>query len=223
MIFHDYYYINALTRIDFYFSSRIIELKKINLPVNEQFKLGSFLRCFFILLLLLIVTTNSVATEMSALAQSGNETQVWTDRENNMKILFTYSPENPVINTTTQLKFIADNLETGSHLKDLLAMVIIISNSSGHEKIFKFTNIAAPNGNFSLEYLFPELGVYQVITRITSINPLSIALASFKVIVTLETSSLNIVITGFVILVIFGGITYLVITIQKRLRLIKKG
>jgi hypothetical protein len=64
-----------------------------------------------------------------------------------------------VINTTTHLKFIADNLETGSHLKDLLAMVIIISNSSGHEIIFKFTNITAPNGNFSLEYLFPELGV----------------------------------------------------------------
>ena len=121
-----------------------------------------------------------------------------------------------MINTPTQLKFIADNLETGSHLKDLLAMVIIISNSSGHEKIFKFTNITAPNGNFSLQYLFPELGVYQVITRITSTNPLSITLASFKVIVTLETSSLNIVITGIVILVVFCGVAYLVIIVKKR-------
>jgi hypothetical protein len=164
------------------------------------------------------MTTNSVAFEMSALAQSGNETQVWTDKENNMKILFTYSPEDPVINTLTQLKFIADNLETGSHLKDLSAMVIIISNSSGHDKIFKFANIAAPNGNFSLQYLFPELGIYQVITRITSTNPLSITLASFKVIVTLETSSLNIVITGILILVIFGGVAYLVTIIKKKLR-----
>ena len=171
----------------------------------------------FILLLLLTVTTNSVAfggNEM-ALAQSGNETQVWTDKENNMKILFTYSPEDPVINTPTQLKFIADNLETGSHLKDLSAMVIIISNSSGNEKIFKFTNIIAPNGNFSLQYLFPELGVYQVITRITSTNPLSIILASFKVIVTTETSPLNIVVTGIVILVVFSGVAYLVIIVKK--------
>jgi hypothetical protein len=186
-------------------------------PVNAEFKLGSYLRCFIILLLLLLVTANSVAFEMSAIAQSGNETQVWTDKENNMKILFTYSPEDPVINTTTQLKFIADNLETGSHLKDLLAMVIIISNSSGHEKIFKFTNITAPNGNFSLEYLFPELGVYQVITRITSTNPFSISMASFRVVVTLETSLLNIVITGILILVIFGGVAYLVIIVKKKL------
>jgi hypothetical protein len=185
-------------------------VEKINLAVNEKF------RYFFILLLLLIMTTNSVAIEMSALADSGNETQVWTDRENNMKIFFTYLPKDPVINTTTQLKFTANNLETGSHLKDLSAMVTIISNGSGHEKIFKFTNLIAHNGNFSLEYLFPELGVYQVITRITSTNPLSITLASFKVIVTLETSSLNIAITGIVILVIFGGVTYLVIIIKKR-------
>jgi hypothetical protein len=75
-------------------------------------------------------------------------------------------------------------------------MVIVISNSSGHEKIFKFTNITARNGNFSLQYLFPELGAYHVITRMTLTHPLSITLASFKVIVTLETSSLNIVITG---------------------------
>ena len=188
------------------------------MPVNERLKLQSCLRCLFISLLLLIATSNSVAFEMSALAQSENETQVWTDKENNMKILFTYSPEEPVINTTTQLKFIADNLETGSHLKDLLAMVIIISNNSGHEKIFKITNIAAPSGNFSLEYLFPELGAYQVITRITSANPLSITLASFKVIVTLETSSLNIVITCILILVIFGGGAYLAIIVKKRLK-----
>ena len=173
----------------------------------------------FMFLIVLIVTTNNVTFERSAFAQSsGNETQVWTDRENNMKIFFTYSPENPVINTPTELKFSADNLRTGSHLSNLLAMVIIISNSSGHEKIFKFSNLIAPNGNFSLEYLFPELGVYQVITRINSTNPSSITLASFKVIVTLETSLLNIVITGIVILVIFGGVAYLVIIVKRKPR-----
>jgi hypothetical protein len=57
-----------------------------------------------------------------------------------------------------------------------------------------------------------------VITRITSTNPLSISLASFKVMVTLETTSLNIMITGIVILVIFGGVAYLVIIVKKKLR-----
>jgi hypothetical protein len=130
-----------------------------------------------------------------------------------VKIFFAYSPENPVINAPTHLRFTADNLLTGSHLKNLLAMVVIISNSSGHEKSFKFTNIIAPDGNFSLEYLFPELGAYHVITRIDSTNPSSITLASFRVIVTLETSFLNIIITGIVILVIFSGVAYLVVVL----------
>ena len=56
--------------------------------------------------------------------RQANGTQVWRDRENNMKILFTYLPENPVINTPTQLKFSVDNLRTGVNMKNLLAMVV---------------------------------------------------------------------------------------------------
>src|SRR5215467_3236861 len=141
----------------------------------------------FIFLILLILTSNNVTFERSAIAQSsGNGRQVWTDTENNVKIIFTYSPKNPVINTPTKLKFSVDNLRTGVNIKNLLAAVVIISNSSGHEKIFKFENITAPNGNFSLQYVFPNLGNYQVITRTNSTNPSSITLASFQVIVTLK-------------------------------------
>ncbi len=125
-----------------------------------------------IFLLLFMMTTNIGTFERLAYGQSsGNEPQVWTDRENNMKILFTYSPGNPMINTPTELKFSVDNLQTGNHLKNLLATVVIINNSSGQPKILKFKNITAPNGNFSVEYLFPELEIYQVITRINSTNP----------------------------------------------------
>jgi hypothetical protein len=169
-----------------------------------------------IFLLLLMMTTNIGTFERLAYGQSsGSEPQVWTDRENNMKILFTYSPGNPMINTPTELKFSVDNLQTGNHLKNLLATVVIINNSSGQPKIFKFKNIAAPYGNFSVEYLFPELGIYQVITRINSTNPSLLALASFKVIVTLETSFSNIVITGIAILVIFGGAACLVVIVKR--------
>jgi hypothetical protein len=66
-----------------------------------------------IFLLLFIMTTNIGTFERLAYGQSsGNEPQVWTDRENNMKILFTYSPGNPMINTPTELKFSVDNLQT---------------------------------------------------------------------------------------------------------------
>lgn len=171
----------------------------------------------FIFLILLTLTSNNVTFESSAIAQSsGNEKQVWTDTENNVKIIFTYSPENPVINTPTQLRFSVDNLRTGVNIKNLLATVVIISNSSGHEKIFRFKNITASNGNFSLQYVFRNLGNYQVITRINSTNPSSITLASFQVIVMLETGLLNIVITGITILVIFGSGAYLAIIIKRK-------
>jgi hypothetical protein len=74
------------------------------------------------------------------------------------------------------------------------------------------------NRNFTLEYLFPELGAYQVIMRTNSTNLSSIALASFNVSVTLDSSFLNTVITGIVILVIFCGVGYLVTTVKKKLR-----
>ena len=64
-----------------------------------------------------------------------------------------------------------------------------------------------------MEYLFPELGVYQVITRINSSNPSSVTLSSFEVTIKLETS-IVIVITGIAILVIFASAAYLVIIVK---------
>lgn len=169
-----------------------------------------------VFLLLLIMTTYISTCERLASAQSsGNEPQVWTDRENDIKILFTYSPGNPVINTPTELRFTVDSSRTGDHLKNLLATIVILNNSSGELRIFKFKNITAPNGIFFVRYEFPELGIYQVITRVSSINPHLLALASFKVIVTLETNFSNIVITGIAILVIFGGAAYLIAMVKR--------
>ncbi len=168
---------------------------------------------FSIMFLLLLIIINIGTCERFASGQSsGDEPQVWTDRENNMQILFTYSPGNPVINTPTNLKFSVDNLLTGNHLKNLLATVVIINNNGG---VFKFKNIIAPNGNFSVDYSFPELGIYQVITRIDSTNSSLLALASFKVIVALETSLSNIVTTGIAILVIFCGAAYLIVMVKR--------
>jgi len=58
-----------------------------------------------------------------------------------------------------------------------------VTNSSGQERTFKFTNMTS-DGNFSVNYLFPDWGIYQVISRIDS-NNVS-ALASFKVLVPIQ-------------------------------------
>jgi hypothetical protein len=160
-----------------------------------------------LLLLLSFLTTNI------GHAQSSNGTQLWTDPENDVKILFTYFPKNPSIDKPTELKFSVSNLLTGQHLKNLVAMVVIITGSTGQERTFKFNNIYAPNGDFSVKYLFADSGIYQVITRIKSNNPQSIMLASFRVIVTPQTSSLTYIITPVIIIAtIAGSISYFVRT-----------
>ena len=167
-------------------------------------KTSVFIEASLSLLLLLLVATANIGH-----AQLSNGTQIWTDPANDVKILFTYSPKNPTIDKPTELKFSVSNLLTGQHLKNLVAMVVIITSSIGQERTFKFNNIYAPNGDFSVKYLFPDSGMYQVITWINSNNPQSIMLASFRVIVTPETSSLTYIITPVIIIaIIVGSISY---------------
>ena len=132
---------------------------------------------------IIIVAAVTLYSNSSALGQTiaGNGTQLWTDKENNVKVQFTYSPQTPIIDKPTLLKFSIQNLQTGTPLKNLIARVVIVTNSSGQERSFKFTNITAPNGSFSVNYLFPDTGVYQVISRTYSKD--APTLASFKVLV----------------------------------------
>ena len=146
---------------------------------------------------IIIVAAVTLYSNSSALGQTiaGNGTQLWTDKENNVKVQFTYLPQTPIIDTPTQLKFSIQNLQTGTPLKNLIARVVIVTNSSGQERSFKFTNITAPNGSFSVNYLFPDTGVYQVISRTYSKD--APTLASFKVLVpfqplgVINTNSIN--------------------------------
>jgi hypothetical protein len=132
---------------------------------------------------LLLLLSLSVIANTTGLTD-WSSTQLWTDTENGMKIVFTHSPRYPWISTQTVLTFSVDNLRTGNHLQKMLATVVIINNSSGQQKNFKFNHLYTPNGVFSVKYLFPIPGMYQIITRINLNNPPSITLASFSIIVT---------------------------------------
>jgi hypothetical protein len=119
----------------------------------------------------------------SSSSSSSNITQqTWIDKLNNLKIQFGYSPAKPVIDASTQLKFSVQNLQTGEQLKDLSARIVVLSNAGGQQRSFKFTNItAAPDSTYSVKYLFPDSGLYNVITKIDSNDFTS--LASFNVFV----------------------------------------
>src|SRR5215469_14440069 len=79
--------------------------------------------------------------------------------------------EHPITEAVTGVDIVEQQLSIalgiGLHLKQR-------DISSGHEKILRFTNIMAPDGKFTLKGLFPELGVYHVVTRINSITAITL-------------------------------------------------
>jgi hypothetical protein len=81
------------------------------------------------------------------------------------------------------LIFSIQDLTNGSHIKDLIASITITKN----DKIFfKFNDVDIPNGDLSLKVRFLEDGNYQVISQISSMDNIALALASFDVLVPLQ-------------------------------------
>jgi hypothetical protein len=116
----------------------------------------------------------------AALAQivNSNKTQIWVDKENNVKIIFTYNPVNPIADKPVKLLFGVYNLFRGNNIKGASHMRIIITNGP---KILKIINAESAKGNFSINYTFPDPGSYQVISKIDSNNVKE--LASFNLFV----------------------------------------
>jgi hypothetical protein len=145
--------------------------------------------------IVLSVNINALGQSSSSSAATNAIQQTWVDKLNNLKMQFGYLPKEPVIDKPTELKFTVQNLQTGKQIKNLSARVVVLNNAGGQQRSFKFTNITAPNGIFSVKYLFPDSGLYNVITKIDSNDFTS--LASFNVPVpfapfgTVNTGNLN--------------------------------
>src|SRR5215469_4916898 len=120
-----------------------------------------------------------------------NGTKTWSDRDQNIKIIFSTSPAQPTIATPSVLRFAVQNLQTGKPVTNVLAMVEIFGGASNQEATFRLTNITAPDGRFSINVIFPAIGSYQVLTRITSQTHDVSSLASFTVIVPALQSASN--------------------------------
>jgi len=169
------------------------------------YKLGMML--VFVLSLLLAMTYDIEVFAKFAYSQLAGNPQIWKDTENNVRILFSYSPNNPAINTRTELRFTINDLQSGAPFKNVLITVNIIGNNSfGQQKVVKFSGLSDNRGNYLINYAFPDLGTYQVIMRTKSSDPKFVTLASFPVTVALETSLSNIAIIG-IIVVIAGAIS----------------
>lgn len=105
------------------------------------------------------------------------------DPKENVKIQFRYSPAKPMLYSLTDLELIIQDLNTGNNLKDLFANIAILK---GDRIFFKFNNIDLKNGDLLLKVQFVEDGNYQLISQIRSKENISIALASFNILVPLQ-------------------------------------
>ena len=139
-----------------------------------------------------------------------NKTQVWQNPQDNLKIEFGYLPEKPVIDTFTSLAFSITNLQTGEHAGDGVARVTVTNG----QRLFKFENVSVQNGDFTVDYLFPDDGTHQVLLRLDRND--TINLASFKVFVPHQSppdllSNNHNVIIGLGLISVVGIITILII------------
>ena len=137
--------------------------------------------------LIIITILFQLSLDVASAQFSTNGTKTWLDTEHNVKILFTTRPTQPVIGTPTDLEFSVQNLQTGQPITNLLAGVVRVTDRSTS----RFTNIAAPDGHFSIKYIFPDIGLYQVITKITSGSHDASSLASFVVNIQVQLLALN--------------------------------
>ena len=85
------------------------------------------------------------------------------DRQNNLKIQFSYIPIQPTIDDLIQLQFSIQNLQTGIHLKSLITKVTLINTS--YNAIYKLGNIAVADGDFSIKCPSLDSGIHQVIIK----------------------------------------------------------
>ena len=129
-----------------------------------------------VILLSITVFITSYQTSSAHIIDS-NRIQDWKNVKDNIEIQFSYKPDKPIIDAFTNLEFSVTNLQTGEHVKDFVARVVVTNG----QRLFKFENITVPNGDFSVKYIFPDDGTHQVILRVNS-NHL-VELASFQVFV----------------------------------------
>ena len=142
--------------------------------------------CLFLIVSITIFVCLSASNAYAHIPQDNKTAapiQEWRNVQESVKIQFSSSPKKPLVYTDTDLRFSIQELTNGNHIKDLIASITITKN----DKIFfKFNEVDIPNGDLSLKVRFLEDGNYQVISQMRSTDNISLALASFDILVPLQ-------------------------------------
>ena len=96
-----------------------------------------------LIIIVILISINAFITSCptsSAHLIDSTRIQDWKNVKDNIEIQFSYKPDKPIIDAFTELQFIVTNLQTGEHMKDSVASVVITNG----QRLFKFENITVP-------------------------------------------------------------------------------
>ena len=80
-----------------------------------------------IIIVILLSITAFITSYPTSSAHLINSTRIqdWKNVKDNIEIQFSYKPEMPIIDAFTNLEFSVTNLQTGEHMKDFVARVVV--------------------------------------------------------------------------------------------------
>ena len=104
---------------------------------------------------------------------------------------FSYMPPIPAINGFTTFQFNVINSTKNQLLQNYTATVIVgnVAGFTGGSSYYNFSKIVVPNGNFSVNYAFPNDGTFPINLRVDTANYIDVG--RFQVIVPPPTNAIS--------------------------------
>ena len=86
--------------------------------------------------------------------------KTWISQQNNLNVTMKLYPEVPIIDQRTKISFEIQTLNDSSFFEGLNAKATMTDHDG---RLYKFENKFIPvyNGNFSIEYIFPDDGEHE--------------------------------------------------------------
>ena len=137
-------------------------------------------------LALLLVIFDYSFDQILLSAYSQNVTNIiknstWTSFSKNLTVSLELIPRVPVIDESTRMQFEVRNINLSNQIDNIRAKVTVTDHDS---RLYKFENRLIPlsNGQFSVNYIFPDDGEHRVIVQLYQ-NTTPYTISAFDIVI----------------------------------------
>jgi hypothetical protein len=113
--------------------------------------------------------------------QSVIKNDVWISERDNINMTINLQPAVPIIDETTKISFEVKQLDNSKPFEDLNARVTMTDHDG---RLYKFENKLVPviDGQFSVNYIFPDDGEHRIILQLYN-NNIPFTVSSFDLVI----------------------------------------